>query len=638
MTTNKETRRDRVVLTDHPWPDLDVEQAIFNKAGIELITGPATATSAEEVQALIARTDPAAIITCWAPVSTAAIESPRNLRIVARLGVGLDNIAVDSATQRGAWVTNVPDYCVQEVSDHAVALLLAHFRRIVQYDRQVKKSSTWAIEGASPERISELTVGIIGFGRIGRATASRLLAFGCRVLAHGPRLTQAQAPANVEVVDLQTLRQQSDAIVLHLPLQESTHHLVDDAFIDCCTRRPLLVNVSRGGLIDNDALLRGLDSGKLSGAALDVVEGEPQPPEVVIAHSRVIATPHIAFLSNASLIELRRRACEEVVRVLRGEQPLHPCNTPTDASSLADQRLAGGVASDIRLVQGEDGPYVVKQALEKLRVAAEWLSDPARSSTEVAALCAIADLIGQDAVPEVLWTDTATNSFAMRLIDPRLRNWKQDLLAGHIDDRTATKVGALLGAMHARSAMDHDLRDRFDDLSYFETLRIEPYFHRVAQKNPSLAEEIQNIVEGMSKRRDALVHGDFSPKNILADGADVVMLDCEVAHWGDPRFDLAFCLSHLLLKSHILGAPRQQLTATAHAFIEAYRADGPAVLDCALVGILGCLILARLDGDSPVDYLDRLDTAAVRRIATSMICEPQDGPGAYFPLMQEFAL
>ncbi|MNZ13488.1 Glycerate dehydrogenase [compost metagenome] len=635
MTMNEETRRHRVVLTDHPWPDLEVEQAIFAAAGIELIAGPVTAGSAEDVQALVAEADPAAIITCWAPVSAAAIEAPKDLRIVARLGVGLDNIAVNSATRRGAWVTNVPDYCVQEVSDHAVALLLAHFRRVVEHDRRIKDSRSFAIEGANPERLSELTVGIIGLGRIGRATAARLQAFGCRVLAYGPRLAQEQAPANVEVVDLETLQKQADAIVLHLPLLESTRNLVDDAFIDGCVKRPLLINVSRGGLVDNAALLRGLDSGKLCGAALDVVDGEPQPPQAVLAHPQVIVTPHVAFLSNASLIELRRRACEEVVRVLRGEQPLHPCNTPAQAP---DQRLAGGVASDIRLVQGEDGPYVIKQALEKLRVAAEWLSDPARSSTEVAALRAIAGLLGQEVVPEVLWTDAESNSFAMRLIDPRLRNWKQDLMAGRIDDRTAAKAGALLGSLHLRSASQPELRERFADLSYFETLRIEPYFCRIAAKNPHLAEAIRAVVEGMANRRSALVHGDFSPKNILADGADVVMLDCEVAHWGDPRFDVAFCLSHLFLKSHIHGAPRRQLAGTSHAFIDAYRVHGPAVLDSALVGVLGCLVLARLDGDSPVDYRDRLDTDSVRRIANSMILDPRDAPDAYFPPMQEFAL
>lgn len=221
MKTNKEPRRDRVVLTDCPWPDLVVEQAMLSKAGIELMTGPATAANAVEVQARIAGADPAAIITCWTPVSSAVIESPRNLSIVARLGVGLDKIATNSATHRGAWAANVPDCCVQEVSEHAFARLLAHFRRIVQYDREFKRSLPGAIKGASPKRISWLTAGIIGLGRIGRAIASRLLAFGCHVLVHGPRLTQAQAPpTKVEVVDPQTLRKQANALVLHPPLQE----------------------------------------------------------------------------------------------------------------------------------------------------------------------------------------------------------------------------------------------------------------------------------------------------------------------------------------------------------------------------------------------------------------------------------
>ncbi|RPH47802.1 MAG: C-terminal binding protein, partial [Lysobacterales bacterium] len=134
----------------------------------------------------------------------------------------------------------------------------------------------------------------------------------------------------VVVANLTDIQQQADAIVIHAPLTKDTHHLIDDAFIDALRRRPLLVNVSRGAVIDNAALLRGLDSGALSGAGLDVIEGEPSPPTSLTARDDVIVTPHMAFSSDASLAELRRRSAEEVVRVLRGASPRHPCNEPVD--------------------------------------------------------------------------------------------------------------------------------------------------------------------------------------------------------------------------------------------------------------------------------------------------------------------
>lgn len=636
MKTIPTLERKRVLLTDHPWDELEIELSIFEQAGLELVIGPKIAGSKKAIEQLVADFDPAAILTCWAPLSNVAINTPTKLEVVTRLGVGLDNIDVAAATKRQAWVSNVPDYCVPEVSDHAVAMLLAHFRRIAVYDHNAKVHGKWAIDQSAPERISDLCVGILGFGRIGQATATKLQAFGCHLLAHSPSLKQA--PPGIELASLERIQRDADVIILHLPLNDGTHHLVNDAFIQGCRGRPFLINVGRGGLIDNDALLRGLRSGHLRGAALDVVEGEPQPPVEILRHPRILITPHIAFLSVTSLRELRRRACEDVVRALKGETPLHPCNEPSATEIPNDQRLAGGVASDIRLVQGENGPYVIKQALEKLRVAAEWLSDPARSSIEVMALRAIAELLGQDVVPEVLWTDSDNNAFAMRLIDPRMRNWKQDLLAGHFDDRTARRAGALLGQLHKRSSEHEQLRENFEDLSYFRTLRVEPYFQRITQKNPSISEAVSSVISGMEQRRTVLVHGDYSPKNLLVDGDEVVMLDCEVAHWGDPRFDLAFGLSHLWLKSCRQGCQVSALHKLGLAFIDGYRSAGPAIFDVPLTQIFGCLVLARLDGDSPVDYLDQLDQEAIRAAAIDIISNPLSSIETYFSITEENSL
>ena len=231
----------RIVLTDHAWPDTEIERGVLEAAGFELVAGSASAGTADDVAALVAAHDPAAIMTCWAPVSAAAVQSPSDLRIVARLGVGLDNIAVDAASARGAWVTNVPDYCVEEVSDHAVALLLAHFRGVAALDRDTK-SLRWDPAKARLERVRDLIVGIVGFGRIGQATARKLAAFECKVLAVDS-LPFTGRPG-VEQVSMALLQERADAIVLHVPLLDGTRNVVDDRFIDGCRRRPLLVNVA----------------------------------------------------------------------------------------------------------------------------------------------------------------------------------------------------------------------------------------------------------------------------------------------------------------------------------------------------------------------------------------------------------
>ena len=323
----------KVLLTDFPWPDTTIEHSICATAGHELIAGPSAVSSAANIEALVAEHQPHAIMCCWAPVTATAIEVPPDLRVVARLGVGLDNIAVDAATARGAWVTNVPDYGVEEVSDHVIALLLAHWRGIVHFDAEVK-AGRWEPATARLTRTRDMTIGTIGYGRIGSLTARKLATgFRTRVLVNSPSLLREQrvgdevAPGQF-VATIEQIQTQADVITLHLPLTSDSKHMVDDAFLRSCRRKPLLINVSRGGLVDNDALVRALEAGLLSGAALDVVEGEPVPPAALTSRSDVIFTPHIAFSSAASLIELRTRCTEDVMRILRGERPVHPCNLP----------------------------------------------------------------------------------------------------------------------------------------------------------------------------------------------------------------------------------------------------------------------------------------------------------------------
>lgn len=312
-----------ILLTDYAWPDDSVERTIIESAGFRLVSGPASPAPASAIEALVREHRPAGILTCWAPVSAAAIAAAPNLKIVARLGVGLDNIAVEAATAQRVLVANVPDYCVEEVSDHAIGFALAWTRGLIRFDREVRAGG-WMPADARLRRLASLTCGLVGYGRIGRATARKFSAFGCRVLAHDPFMS-ADADG-VEAVGLDDLFARSDIVVVHAPLTERTHHLVDRDRIARMAPGGLLINVSRGPIVDTDAVVEALQSGRLSGAALDVLESEPTVPAALIDQPGAMLTPHVAFSSDASLLELRERAAQEVVRVLRGEPPRNPCN------------------------------------------------------------------------------------------------------------------------------------------------------------------------------------------------------------------------------------------------------------------------------------------------------------------------
>jgi 5-methylthioribose kinase len=286
----------------------------------------------------------------------------------------------------------------------------------------------------------------------------------------------------------------------------------------------------------------------------------------------------------------------------------------------------GGVSGELTFVDGPEGPTVVKRALPKLKVAADWFASPKRSTVEAACLRVLADVLGQDCVPRVLWVDEQAYSFGMRRLPDHLVVWKARLLACDIDLQTASRVGQLLGQMHTRTSGRCDLAAQFDDRMYLFDLRIRPYHQRVAERVPRLAGPIDSVVQRMLSDRQCLVHGDFSPKNLLTDGPAVVVLDCEVAHWGDPRFDVAFCLSHLLLKTLASASCSARLAEAATAYLTAYAADGLRVLDEELSRATGCLVLARVVGDSPVDYLSTAELRdAAFRLGESLLL---DAPAA----------
>jgi D-3-phosphoglycerate dehydrogenase len=323
MSTSPDRRT--VLITDYAWPDTEIEREVIEGAGFRLVAGPAEPAPAAEIEALVVQHQPVGILTNWAMVSAKAIGSSPDLKIVARLGVGLDNIAVEEATRRGMWVTNVPDYCFEEVADHSVGMLLSFTRGIMHFDREIR-AGRWQPATARLRRLKTMTVGIVGFGRIGRSTAQKLKGFGAHVLAY------TRSPTKEEHVDqflpLDDLLRQSDAVIVHIPLTPETKHLINRQRLALMKKGAVLINVSRGAVIDTQALIESLQSGHLGGAALDVLENEPNVPEPLLALPNVLLTPHIAFTSDASLRELRQWASEDVVRVLRGERPKEARNKP----------------------------------------------------------------------------------------------------------------------------------------------------------------------------------------------------------------------------------------------------------------------------------------------------------------------
>lgn len=257
-------------------------------------------------------------------VPAAAIERLRATRLVMRCGAGVDTVDIAAAARRGIWVANVPDYCMDEVADHTLLLLLAAMRRLRHMTQQVAEGRWLDLELPVVRRLSGRTLGLVGVGRIGERVATRASGFGLRVVAHDPRLdTERAAALGIEAVDLPVLLSASDVVSLHLPLTQDTRHLLGAETFALMRPGTVLVNTSRGGLVDLDALRAALESGVVAAAGLDVLDGEPQPPldHPLLADPRVIVTPHVAFYSVDAQADLGRRVADEVERVLAGQPP-----------------------------------------------------------------------------------------------------------------------------------------------------------------------------------------------------------------------------------------------------------------------------------------------------------------------------
>jgi D-3-phosphoglycerate dehydrogenase len=313
-----------VAITDYVFPSLEPERAVLEPLGVELL--PQQCRSEEEIIALAHDAD--AILNCYAKMTARVIEGLKRCRIIARYGIGVDNVDLAAATKAGIVVTNVPDYCIDEVSDHALALLLALARHIAAADGAVKTGAWDVVAHAGIRRLRGQTLGLLGFGRIAKALASKVQPLGMKVLVCDPYLDPATiARYGAEAAGFDKLLVEADAISIHVPLTPETRDLIGERELARMKPSAFLINTSRGGIVNEQALAVALKENRLGGAALDVLSGEPPPADHPLRQApNIILTPHLAFYSKESVIELQTKAAEEVARALKGEPPRSPVN------------------------------------------------------------------------------------------------------------------------------------------------------------------------------------------------------------------------------------------------------------------------------------------------------------------------
>ena len=314
----------KVIITDCDHESIDIETEILNAAGlgVELL-------QCRTEEDLISQCEDASIfINQYAPITEDVMKSLTNLKLVIRYGVGVNNVDVSAATKLGIQVCNVPDYGMNEVADHALALMLSLIRKTVimnDYTKNIK----WDFKKSIPiRRLSTLTVGVVGLGRIGRNFATKAHALGCNIIGYDPyyKPREEDGVGFITSVSIEELIKQSDVISIHCPLEGARNLFNEEAFKNM-KNTAFIVNVARGGIIDEAALDRALENGDIAGAALDCVEFEPMAPgSPLFRHENFICTPHMAWYSEEAETELKRKVAEEAVRFYKGEQVVYPVN------------------------------------------------------------------------------------------------------------------------------------------------------------------------------------------------------------------------------------------------------------------------------------------------------------------------
>ncbi|RSL29464.1 C-terminal binding protein [Salibacterium salarium] len=314
----------KVLVTDYTYDTLAPEKEVLEAVDAELIT----AQCRTEDDVIEAAQGVDGIISQYAPISEKVIQSLDHCKVIARYGVGFDTIDVKAATEKGIIVSNVTDYCAEEVSNHAFALLLASARKIVQLHESVQ-AGKWDAKIMKPVyRMSEQTLGLVGFGNIPQMLAEKAQAFGLDIIAYDPFASQEVAESmGVRIVELDELCRESDFISVHPPLNEHTKGMLSDDQFKMMKKEAFIINTSRGPVIDESALIKALQSGEIAGAGLDVLETEPiSRDNPLLEMDNVILNPHSAFFSVESEIELKRKTAQNVSNVLSGNNPVYLVN------------------------------------------------------------------------------------------------------------------------------------------------------------------------------------------------------------------------------------------------------------------------------------------------------------------------
>jgi len=313
-----------VAVADSVFPNLDTAREMLGAIGADLQL--ASQATPEAILKVAVPAD--ALLVTYAKITADMIQQMTRCRIISRFGIGVDNVDLEAATAAGIVVTKVPDYCIDEVSDHAMALLLTLARKIPSSNAQVH-AGRWEMKAVVPiHRLKGRILGLVGFGRIPRLLAPKAKAFGLRVIVHDP-LVQADVIAreHVDHVDFDELLAQSDYVSIHTPLLPETRNLFNGDAFGRMKPGAYLINTARGPIVDEQALARALDAGQLAGAALDVMPQEPPAGSPLLGRDNVIITPHTSFYSEESLLELQRKAAQEVADVLTGKPAKNPVNS-----------------------------------------------------------------------------------------------------------------------------------------------------------------------------------------------------------------------------------------------------------------------------------------------------------------------
>jgi aminoglycoside phosphotransferase (APT) family kinase protein len=296
-----------------------------------------------------------------------------------------------------------------------------------------------------------------------------------------------------------------------------------------------------------------------------------------------------------------------------------------DSRQLVIRELGGGVSNEVLIVEGPEGRWVAKQSLGKLRVEDDWRSSRERIFREAAAIESLGSIL-DGAVPQVVHVDRENYLYVMTAAPEGSRMWKQSLLEGRVEQPVAEKAGKLLAAMIRAGEANPAFRTEFEDRTVFDELRVDPYYRTTASRHPDVAEPLQRLIQDSWSIRTSLVHGDYSPKNMLVRDGEVFLIDFEVVHWGDPAFDSAFLLNHLMLKAFYRRGDASRYFQAAKGFWGALASgageSAGSGFEAMTVRHLGGLMLARIDGKSPVEYLRDEDTKeSVRRVAKRLLRE-----------------